>query len=93
MTETGLTRALRFALIKNGTAFNLELRYPDDPSTGNLKTTKVIWNGDPSENSVTVSRFITFSDSDLASDDSIIPDVSSTSMHTTAELRLTLWVM
>ncbi len=93
MTDSYLTKALKFALVANGTAFNLELRYPDAGAGGNMKTTKVIWNGDPSENSVTASRYITLSDDDIAHQDHVIPDYSSTSLHATVEVRLTLWVM
>lgn len=94
MTDTYLIRALEFALIKNGTAFNLELRYPD--KSGLVRTIKMIWNGDPSENSVTVSRHIVLSDNDTAGIDRIIPKMSTLSdsnFHSTVEVRLTLWVM
>jgi hypothetical protein len=94
MTDTYLTNVLKFALIENGTAFNLELRYPD--KNGFLYTTKMIWNGDPSENSVTVSRYIVLRDSDVGGVDSVIPKMSTESnsnFHSTVEVRLTLWVM
>jgi hypothetical protein len=94
MTDTYLTNVLKFALIENGTAFNLELRYPD--KNGFLYTTKMIWNGDPSENSVTVSRYIVLRDSDVGGADSVIPKMSTESnsnFHSTVEVRLTLWVM
>lgn len=91
MTPSPLTEALNFSLIRNGTAYNVEVRYPDTGRT--MHTCKMIWNGDPSENSVTVSRYIVLSDSDIYNDD-VIPDISpSTGLHNTVEIRLTLWVM
>jgi hypothetical protein len=89
ITNTPLINALNFSLIRNGTAFNVELRYPD--KNGFVRITKMVWNGDPSENSVTVSRYIALRDSDVNGD--VIPDISSTDLHNTVEIRLTLWVM
>ncbi len=92
MTNSHLTDALNFSLISKGTAYNVEVRYPDTSLT--LHTYKMIWNGDPSENSVTVSRYIVLHDSDVYNDNSVIPDISpSTDLHNTIEVRLTLWVM
>ena len=59
-----------------------------------MLTDKMIWNGDPSENSITVSRYVVLHDSDVYNDNSVIPDISpSTNLHNTIEVRLTLWVM
>jgi len=88
--DTGLYSALKFALIKKGTAFNVELRYPNED--GYMQTTKMVWNGDPSENSVMVSRYIVLRDDDI-SNNRIIPDISTTDLHNTIEVRLTMWVM
>lgn len=88
--DTYLSNALTFALIQNGTAFNVELRYPDEE--GYVQTTKMIWNGDPSENSVTVSRYIVLHDGDI-DNGRLIPDISPTDLYSTVEVRLTLWVM
>jgi hypothetical protein len=79
-------------LIKNyGIAYNVEVRYSD--LKGYIYNTKMIWNGDPSENSVTVSRVITLHNGDLLPDNCLIPDVSPTSFYNTVEVRLTMWVM
>jgi hypothetical protein len=92
MTRSHLSDALNFALINKGTAYNVEVRYPDTSLT--LHTNKMIWNGDPSENSITVSRYVVLHDSDVYNDNSVIPDISpSTDLHSTIEVRLTLWVM
>jgi hypothetical protein len=90
--DTPLSGALEYALINSGIAFNVEVRYPDD--SGYLRTTKMIWNGDPSENSVTVTRFVTLYDGDGLDNPNILPDLSpGTDLHNIAEVRLTLWVM
>jgi hypothetical protein len=92
MTSTPLTDALEFSLISKGTAYNLEVRYSD--TSLNLHTNKIIWNGDPSEDSVIASRYIVLNDRDFNYEDSTIPDISpSTDLHNTIEVRLTLWVM
>lgn len=92
ITRTPLTDALNFSLMSKGTAYNLEVRYPD--TSLSLQTNKIIWNGDPSEDSVTVLRYIALDDSDVYYDNSIIPDISpTTDLHSTIEVRLTLWVM
>jgi hypothetical protein len=92
MTSTPLTDALEFSLISKGTAYNLEVRYSD--TSLNLHTNKIIWNGDPSEDSVIASRYIVLNDRDFNYEDSTIPDISpSTDLHNTIEIRLTLWVM
>jgi hypothetical protein len=97
---TPLTNALTFALVNQGIAFNVEVCYPD--ASGISRTTKMIWNGDPSENSVTVSRFIVLHDNPneippgprFDNEDGLFPDVSpTTKLHNVAEVRLTLWVM
>lgn len=96
--NTPLSRALSYAFANCGVAFNVEVTYPD--TNGYLRTSKMIWNGDPSENSVTVSRLVVlFDDLDIPSgtmydDFSILPDVSpGTSLHNTADIKLTMWVM
>lgn len=97
--NTPLTNALKFALIEKGIAFNVEVAYTDE--NGVARSSKMIWNGDPSENSVTVSRFIVLNDGlseipvgDKFDDSSILPDISpTTNLHNVAEVRLTLWVM
>lgn len=92
MTRSDLTDALNFSLMSKGTAYNVEVRYPTPSST--MNTYKMIWNGDPSENSVIVLRYIVLYDSDVYDDISVIPDISpATKLHNTIEVRLTLWVM
>lgn len=87
-----LADTLSIFIKKYGIAYNVEVRYPD--INGYIYNTKMIWNGDPSENSVTVSRVITLHDGDILPDNCVIPDVSpGTNFYNTVEVRLTMWVM
>jgi hypothetical protein len=98
--NTSLSKTLKFALTENSIAYNVEVSYPD--INGTINTAKMIWNGDPSENSVIVSRFIVLHnnpnelppDHDRFDDYIFMPDIGGgTNLHTVIEVRLTLWVM
>jgi hypothetical protein len=96
--NTPLGNSLSFLLTKYGIAYNVEVSYSD--ISGHIRNTKMIWNGDPSQNSVTVSRVVVLHDGDrevpIGDYDSnyILPDISpGTNLHNIAEIRLTLWVM
>ncbi|CAJ35800.1 DUF7288 family protein [Methanocella arvoryzae] len=103
--NTPLTSALKFALTNNSIAYNVEIGYPDPG--GYNRVSKMIWNGDPSENSVTVSRFIVLHnnrteippgdrfDGSATMPVLILPDIGGGAydFHTVIEVRLTLWVM
>ena len=82
--QTELEKALTYAFSDAGgaIAYNVEVRYSD--KYGTLHSAKMIWNGDPSDNSVTVSRFIALHDYDASSPDPadvpancLIPDIST----------------
>jgi len=94
--DTPLARTLSLVLLqKSGIAYNVDIRYPDQ--SGNIKDTKMIWNGDPSDNSVTVSRYVVLNDDDVhyyANQDYVVPDFdTSSNFHNVVEVRLTMWVM
>jgi len=87
-----LANTLSMLIKTYGIAYNVEVRYSD--INGNIYNTKMIWNGDPSENSVTVSRVVALHDSDILQDSCVIPDVSpGTKFYNMVEVRLTMWVM
>jgi hypothetical protein len=93
--DTPLGEYLSYLLKYYGIAYNVEVRYSYVDALGqvNVKNAKMIWNGDPSENSVTVSRIVVLHDLD-SSDMSVIPDFSpTTSLYNVVEVKLTLWVM
>jgi hypothetical protein len=90
--NTPLSNALSIFLTKYGIAFNVEVRYTN--LDGKLMNTKMIWNGDPSDNSVTVSRIIVLHDCDIGVYNPVIPDISlGSQLYNTVEVRLTMWVM
>jgi hypothetical protein len=98
--DTALTNALSLVLLeKSGIAYNVDVRYPTTlASTGGntVRNTKMIWNGDPSSNSVTVSRIIVLHDRDIGGNYCVIPDISNnhdTDLYNVVEVRLTMWVM
>lgn len=99
MMPSPLNEAVNYTFNNKGVAYNIEVRYPD--TGGNVRSTKMIWNGDPSDNSVTVTRIITLHDGyteippEIPYDENyIIPDISpSTDLHNVVEVRLTMWVM
>jgi hypothetical protein len=90
--STPLTDTLSLVLLrKSGIAFNVDLRYSD--GNGNIKTSKMVSNGDPSSNSVTVSRIVVLHNGDVPST-SVIPDISQdTDLWNVVEVRLSMWVM
>lgn len=68
-----LTRSLNATLAQHSIAHNLELFYIDN-TTGRLTNRKVIWNGNPSLNSVSVQRVVVMNDCDaLSSVDETVP--------------------
>lgn len=97
--NTSLSNTLIFALTENSIAYNVEVGYQD--ADGYIRTSKMIWNGDPSENSVTVSRFIVLHNNydeipqeDMFDDYIFMPDIGGgTNLHSVIEVKLTLWVM
>ncbi len=96
--ETPLGDYLSYLLKYYGIAYNVEVRYSYiEAGKVNVKNAKMIWNGDPSDNSVTVSRFVVLHDQRDAPDivdTSVIPDISpTTTLYNVVEVKLTLWVM
>jgi hypothetical protein len=95
--NTPLGSSLSYLLTQYGIANNVEVGYSD--TTGHVRTTKMIWNVDPSQNSVTVTRIVVLHDGNTEVPDDydgnyILPDISpDTSLHNIAEIRLTMWVM
>ncbi len=98
---TDLEKALTFSFSGSAIAYNVEVRYPD--ASGKVYSSKMVWNGDPSDNCMTISRYIALHDpvdpgnpgyADLSSPGGLIPDISpDTTLHNVVEIRLTLWVM
>jgi hypothetical protein len=98
-----ISSALQESLGDNGIAYNLELRYftPDNVSINckskkGVSTRAILWNGNPSDNAVIVSKELILHDGDNIKAGSIVCDMdSNTSLNTqyynNVNVRLTLW--
>ena len=94
---TNITELLNTTLIKQGTAHNLDVvflsRRPDN-TTYPVKI-KIIFNGDPSNNAVIVSRKIVLQNSDINTNNTrTIEDIDlSSNFYNIVDIKLTLWRM
>ncbi|MCX9024463.1 MAG: hypothetical protein OIN85_00025 [Candidatus Methanoperedens sp.] len=92
-----LTNILNATLIRQGIAHNVEFTFLID-NKGNYSTERMIYNGDPSENAVIVSRKIVLHDGDINKtkfpgnpiNDDIDP---STNLYNIVDVKLILWRM
>lgn len=92
---TNITELLNATLIKQGIAHNLDLvflsRRPDN-TTYPVKV-KIIFNGDPSNNAVIVSRKIVLQNSDNVNPSTIEDIDLSSNFYNIVDIKLTLWRM
>lgn len=93
-----LTQTLNFALNGWGTAYDVEVIYID--FRGNVTSKKMIWNGNPSENSISVSKVVAIHNSDISryntkfGEQTGIPDLDTTTdFYNLLDVKLTLWRM
>ncbi|HIH43736.1 MAG TPA: hypothetical protein HA257_01220 [Candidatus Methanoperedenaceae archaeon] len=87
---TGLTSRI---FVPRGIAHNLQVTYIFQ---GGTSTKAIIWNGDPSNNAIVVSRKIVIHDSEVSSGYSSrtgIQDVDASVLYNVVEVRLVLWRM
>ncbi|MEM2991030.1 MAG: hypothetical protein QXQ02_07595 [Halobacteria archaeon] len=81
------------ALSSRGIAYDLELIYINT-SKCDLATGALIWNGEPSDNAVTVYETIAIYDSDSINQNNPLKDIDSASnFYNLALVKLTLWRM
>ncbi|AKB85752.1 hypothetical protein MCMEM_1699 [Methanococcoides methylutens MM1] len=82
--------------VRNGIAHNLQFTYIDEEGS---ETTDYIYNGEPSDNAVIVSRKVLISDSDIENyasyiDSTKISDIdNTTALYNIIDVKLTLWRM
>lgn len=94
--DTDLTKALNFTLNRWGVAYNIEIVYVDN---NGMTTKAMIWNGNPSDNSICVSKMIALHDVDIIGrpqfkSGTMIPDLDPESdFYNLVDVRLTLWRM
>lgn len=94
--DNELTRALNYTFNRFGVAYNVEIIYLD--KNHNAGKHIMIWNGDPSDNSITISRVIAIYDEDVSAYPAFyqtgIPDIDpNTDFYNLVYVRLTLWRM
>ncbi len=93
--DATFTQALNLTFSQHGIAYDVEVVYLNNSTS--VVARKMIWNGDPSDNSVTVSRMVVIHDDDMAGAAPIrevIPDADeSTYFYNVVDVRLTLWRM
>lgn len=82
------------ALGDAGIVYNLEVFFY---TSSGISSRPMLWNGNPSDNAVTVSKSIVLNDEDMVSNQdlsSIIPDLDpGTKFYNIVEVKLTLWRM
>ena len=92
-----LTEMLELVVIENGIAHNIEFTF--NTETGSSQTMSFIYNGDPSDNAVIISRKVLISDTDIedavtfASDTGISDVDGSTDYYNIIDVKLTMWRM
>ena len=92
-----LTEMLELVVIENGIAHNIEFTF--NTETGSSQTIPLIYNGDPSDNAVIISRKVLISNTDIedavtfASDTGIFDMDSSTDYYNIIDVKLTMWRM
>ncbi len=93
LLNNNLTEILKKTLVKRGIAYNVELTFLDN-STLILDTLNMIYNGDPSNNAVIVSRKIVLQDTDMVSPYNPIGDIDlPTNLHSIVDVKLVMWRM
>lgn len=92
--NNNLATILNATLVRQGIAHNVEMTYLSDNGTS-FSTQKMIYNGDPSNNAVIVSRKIVLQNSDFnPSSDYPIKDIDpSTNLYNIVDVKLILWRM
>jgi hypothetical protein len=92
-----LAKKLLFAFNQYGVAYDIEIVYID--RDGNAISKKMIWNGDPSDNSVTVSKTIALHNGEVGANfeaNTGIPPIGSTTatdLYNLVDVKITLWRM
>jgi hypothetical protein len=88
-----LSNILNATLISQGIAHNVELTFLADNGTS-FSSQKMIYNGDPSNNAVIVSRKIVLQSSDTIYSGNPIKDIDpSTNLYNIVDVKLILWRM
>lgn len=91
--NNNLTVLLNATFAAQGIAHNVEVTFLTD-NGANVSSRRMIYNGEPSDNAVIVSRRISLHDGEIRQTDNPIRDIdSSTSLYNIVEVKLILWRM
>ncbi|MDY6965815.1 MAG: hypothetical protein SVM80_07585 [Halobacteriota archaeon] len=94
--NNALTETLNFTLLRKGVAHNIELFFINN-ATGALVTDRMIYNGDPSDNAVTVSHKLILHDENVNGDFYSLTGIgdmdSTTDFYNLVDVSLTMWRM
>lgn len=87
-----LTNNLYYTLTTQGIAHSVELTFLTN--NGTLLTQKMIYNGNPSDNAMIVSRKIVLHNSDNSNNNLLLTDIDpSTDLYNIVDVKLILWRM
>ncbi|TFH40480.1 MAG: hypothetical protein E4G94_09525 [ANME-2 cluster archaeon] len=90
-TVNQLATQLNQVFLEDGTAYNMEIAFLDANREWRIK--KMFWNGEPSDNSVLVTRKIVIHDADNIKETDIPDLADNTEFYNIVDVRLTLWRM
>ena len=95
--DSSIEDMLTYIAVPRGIAHDVQFTYMSE--TGRFSTRLYIYNGDPSDNAVIISRKVLLSDSDIAGFPLFMANTSigdidtSTEMYNIVDVKLTLWRM
>lgn len=96
LTNSSIAEILYFIVIPRGIAHNVEMEWTNNDGT--ITTLPYIYNGDPSDNAVTISKRVLLSDQDIGStafahNTGLWDADPTTDFYNLVNVRLTLWRM
>ncbi|MBC7086041.1 MAG: hypothetical protein H5T43_06740 [Methanomethylovorans sp.] len=96
LTNSSIAEILNFVAVPRGMAHNVEMEWMNNDGT--IITMPYIYNGNPSDNAVTISKRVLLSDQDIESaafayNTGIWDADPSTDFYNLVNVRLTLWRM
>jgi hypothetical protein len=96
LQDSSLAQTLEFIAVKRGIAHNVHFSWVDEE--GVTMSRRYIYNGDPSNNAVVISKRVQLSDFDVGNTTEFaarsgIPDADPTDFYNIVNVKMTLWRM
>ncbi len=96
LQDSSLAQTLEFIAVKRGIAHNVHFSWVDEE--GVTMSRRYIYNGDPSNNAVVISKRVHLSDFDVGNTTEFaalsgIPDADPTDFYNIVNVKMTLWRM